>query len=108
MGDVEEVLKIVRSVEEELQKLEGRISAVRAQLERAVEETVAEMSRELDRLVEEERIKALSGAEARAKEEAERIRGEYLRRAEAVRSRLAEERQGLIKFVVNQLLQAGV
>ncbi len=108
MGDVEEVLKIVRSVEEELQRLEGRISEARAQLERSVEEAVAEMTRELDRLVEEERIKALSEAEARAREEVERIRGEYLRRAEAVRSRLSQERQGLIRFVVNQLLQAGV
>jgi F0F1-type ATP synthase membrane subunit b/b' len=104
MDESERVLKIVRAVEDELKLLEERVVSIRAILENTVSEAVSDASRELERLVEDERRRAIDEAEREARAEAEQIRREYAERSEKVKARLAESREELIELVIKALM----
>ncbi len=103
MDESERVLRIVRAVEDELKLLEERVVSMRALLENTVSEAMSEASRELERLIEDEKRRAIDEAEREGRAEAEKIRREYADRSEKVKARLAESREDLIELVIKAL-----
>ncbi|MCS7146325.1 MAG: hypothetical protein RMJ28_01595 [Nitrososphaerota archaeon] len=107
MEKVEEVLKMVEELEEGLKTVEEKIAKARSDMQKQVDQYIEEIRVLYAKIMEEEKRAVLEEAEKSAQEEAARIRGEYLRRAEEVRMRFSSRLNELAEYLLKTLLPEG-